>query len=217
MNTAIGYSMMPKSGSSHRSVFSWVCICVFVCVCRVYVRCALRRYIFSLSTEKPLGRGAFGKVMQASAFGIGNSTGCTTVAVKMLKGFHREIVTHSFHMLSWCENSLPKWQWMTVNDNDNEWQSWVMRFFAAPTEGATPSEHKALMTELKILNHIGHHLNVVNLLGACTRPGGMCFFLRSYMHKYAGKKKKKKFQTCWTSCQVGFISCKKKKRKKKKE
>lgn len=29
------------------------------------------------------------------------------------------------------------------------------------------------MTELKILNHIGHHLNVVNLLGACTKPGGL--------------------------------------------
>lgn len=29
------------------------------------------------------------------------------------------------------------------------------------------------MTELKILNHIGHHLNVVNLLGACTKPGGV--------------------------------------------
>lgn len=39
-------------------------------------------------------------------------------------------------------------------------------------EGATPSEHKALMTELKILIHIGQHLNVVNLLGACTKPGG---------------------------------------------
>lgn len=43
-----------------------------------------------------------------------------------------------------------------------------------PLEGATASEHKALMMELKILNHIGHHLNVVNLLGACTKPGGTC-------------------------------------------
>ncbi|KAK2859469.1 hypothetical protein Q5P01_004089 [Channa striata] len=76
-----------------------------------------------LKLGKPLGRGAFGKVMQASAFGIDNSTSCRTVAVKMLK------------------------------------------------EGATASEHKALMTELKILSHIGHHLNVVNLLGACTKPG----------------------------------------------
>lgn len=37
---------------------------------------------------------------------------------------------------------------------------------------ATSSEFKALMSELKILIHIGHHLNVVNLLGACTKPGG---------------------------------------------
>ncbi|XP_060755794.1 vascular endothelial growth factor receptor 1 isoform X1 [Neoarius graeffei] len=85
-----------------------------------------------LQLEKPLGRGAFGRVMQASAFGISNSTCCTTVAVKMLK------------------------------------------------EGATPSEHKALMTELKILNHIGHHLNVVNLLGACTKPGGPLMVIVEY-------------------------------------
>ncbi|KAM3860708.1 LOW QUALITY PROTEIN: vascular endothelial growth factor receptor 1 [Diretmus argenteus] len=85
-----------------------------------------------LKLEKPLGRGAFGKVMQASAFGIDTSTSCRTVAVKMLK------------------------------------------------EGATASEHKALMTELKILNHIGHHLNVVNLLGACTKPGGPLMVIVEY-------------------------------------
>ncbi|XP_054621079.1 vascular endothelial growth factor receptor 1 isoform X3 [Dunckerocampus dactyliophorus] len=77
-----------------------------------------------LKLGKNLGRGAFGKVVQASAFGIDNAFDCRTVAVKMLK------------------------------------------------EGATVSEHNALMTELKILNYIGHHLNVVNLLGACTEPGG---------------------------------------------
>ncbi|KAM4544345.1 vascular endothelial growth factor receptor 1 [Fundulus diaphanus] len=85
-----------------------------------------------LKLEKPLGRGAFGKVIQASAFGIDSSTGCRTVAVKMLK------------------------------------------------EGATASEHKALMTELKILNHIGNHLNVVNLLGACTKPGGPLMVIVEY-------------------------------------
>ncbi|XP_012671579.2 vascular endothelial growth factor receptor 1 isoform X1 [Clupea harengus] len=85
-----------------------------------------------LKLEKPLGQGAFGRVLQASAFGIGSSYGCTTVAVKMLK------------------------------------------------EGATPSEHKALMTELKIFNHIGHHLNVVNLLGACTKPGGPLMVIVEY-------------------------------------
>ncbi|KAM9337201.1 vascular endothelial growth factor receptor 1 [Symphorus nematophorus] len=85
-----------------------------------------------LKLGKPLGRGAFGKVMQASAFGIDSTSSCSTVAVKMLK------------------------------------------------EGATASEHKALMTELKILNHIGHHLNVVNLLGACTKPGGPLMVIVEY-------------------------------------
>ncbi|XP_037312209.2 vascular endothelial growth factor receptor 1 isoform X2 [Pungitius pungitius] len=85
-----------------------------------------------LKLGKPLGRGAFGKVMQAAAFGIENASSCSTVAVKMLK------------------------------------------------EGATDSEHKALMTELKILNHIGHHLNVVNLLGACTKLGGPLMVIVEY-------------------------------------
>lgn len=77
-----------------------------------------------LQLGKTLGHGAFGKVVEASAFGIDKFSTCKTVAVKMLKG------------------------------------------------GATSNERKALMSELKILIHIGHHLNVVNLLGACTKPGG---------------------------------------------
>ncbi|XP_069058305.1 vascular endothelial growth factor receptor 1 [Pleurodeles waltl] len=85
-----------------------------------------------LKLGKSLGRGAFGKVVQASAFGIKKSPTCKTVAVKMLK------------------------------------------------EGATASEYKALMTELKILIHIGHHLNVVNLLGACTRQGGPLMVIVEY-------------------------------------
>ncbi len=28
---------------------------------------------------------------------------------------------------------------------------------------------KALLSELKVLIHIGQHLNIVNLLGACTK------------------------------------------------
>ncbi|XP_069849955.1 vascular endothelial growth factor receptor 3 isoform X1 [Dipodomys merriami] len=77
-----------------------------------------------LHLGRVLGHGAFGKVVEASAFGISKGSSCDTVAVKMLK------------------------------------------------EGATASEHRALMSELKILIHIGNHLNVVNLLGACTKPSG---------------------------------------------
>lgn len=32
-------------------------------------------------------------------------------------------------------------------------------------------EKEALMSELKMLTHIGHHVNIVNLLGACTETG----------------------------------------------
>ncbi|XP_069842670.1 vascular endothelial growth factor receptor kdr-like [Dendropsophus ebraccatus] len=85
-----------------------------------------------LSLGKTLGHGAFGKVVEASAFGIDKSSTCKTVAVKMLK------------------------------------------------ECATNNECKALMSELKILIHIGHHLNVVNLLGACTKPGGPLMVIVEY-------------------------------------
>uniref|UniRef100_A0A8C6UFV0 receptor protein-tyrosine kinase n=1 Tax=Neogobius melanostomus TaxID=47308 RepID=A0A8C6UFV0_9GOBI len=85
-----------------------------------------------LKLGEPLGRGAFGQVVEAAAFGIEKATTCTTVAVKMLK------------------------------------------------EGATASEYRALMSELKILIHIGHYLNVVNLLGACTKPGGPLMVIVEY-------------------------------------
>lgn len=54
-----------------------------------------------LPPEKPLGCGAFGKVMQASAFGIGSAS-CSTVAVKMLKGLR----LHPQKCLSFVENAL---------------------------------------------------------------------------------------------------------------
>ncbi|XP_023694602.1 vascular endothelial growth factor receptor 3 isoform X3 [Paramormyrops kingsleyae] len=85
-----------------------------------------------LRLGKVLGHGAFGKVIEASAFGIARTNTLETVAVKMLK------------------------------------------------EGATASEHKALMSELKILIHIGNHLNVVNLLGACTKPNGPLMVIVEY-------------------------------------
>ncbi|CAB1324871.1 unnamed protein product, partial [Coregonus sp. 'balchen'] len=47
-------------------------------------------------------------------------------------------------------------------------------------EGACASEHKALMSELKILIHIGNHLNVVNLLGACTKPNAPLMVVVEY-------------------------------------
>ncbi|XP_072256668.1 macrophage colony-stimulating factor 1 receptor isoform X2 [Pyxicephalus adspersus] len=77
----------------------------------------------NLHFGKTLGAGAFGKVMEATAIGMGKDDFALKVAVKMLK------------------------------------------------PSAHADEKEALMSELKILSHLGHHQNIVNLLGACTCGG----------------------------------------------
>ncbi|XP_042534333.1 mast/stem cell growth factor receptor Kit isoform X1 [Dipodomys spectabilis] len=76
-----------------------------------------------LSFGKTLGAGAFGKVVEATAYGLIKSDAAMTVAVKMLKP--------SAHL----------------------------------------TEREALMSELKVLSYLGNHVNIVNLLGACTIGG----------------------------------------------
>lgn len=44
-------------------------------------------------------------------------------------------------------------------------------WFIHVTATARSSEKQALMSELKIMSHLGPHLNIVNLLGACTKGG----------------------------------------------
>lgn len=77
----------------------------------------------NLVLGRTLGSGAFGRVVEATAYGLTHSQSCTKVAVKMLKSTARR------------------------------------------------SETQALMSELKIMSHLGPHLNIVNLLGACTKHG----------------------------------------------
>ncbi|XP_061473342.1 macrophage colony-stimulating factor 1 receptor [Rhineura floridana] len=85
----------------------------------------------NLQFGKTLGAGAFGKVVEATAFGLGNEDSVLKVAVKMLKST------------------------------------------------AHTDEQEALMSELKIMSHLGHHENIVNLLGACTH-GGPVFVITEY-------------------------------------
>uniref|UniRef100_A0A7N8WK73 receptor protein-tyrosine kinase n=1 Tax=Mastacembelus armatus TaxID=205130 RepID=A0A7N8WK73_9TELE len=77
----------------------------------------------NLVLGRTLGSGAFGRVVEATAYGLTHSQSRTKVAVKMLKSTARR------------------------------------------------SETQALMSELKIMSHLGPHLNIVNLLGACTKHG----------------------------------------------
>ncbi|XP_069825231.1 platelet-derived growth factor receptor beta [Dendropsophus ebraccatus] len=106
---------------------------------------------------RTLGSGAFGRVVEATAHGLGHAQSTTKVAVKMLKSTARS------------------------------------------------SEKQALMSELKIMSHLGPHLNIVNLLAACTKGGPIyivteyCRYgdLVDYLHKnkhtflqyYADKRK----------------------------
>ncbi|XP_054833329.1 macrophage colony-stimulating factor 1 receptor isoform X2 [Eublepharis macularius] len=85
----------------------------------------------NLQFGKTLGAGAFGKVVEATAFGLGKEDSGLKVAVKMLKST------------------------------------------------AYSDEQEALMSELKIMSHLGHHENIVNLLGACTH-GGPIFVITEY-------------------------------------
>lgn len=122
----------------------------------------LSNFTFFATKGDPLGRGAFGQVVEAAAFGIEKITTCTTVAVKMLKGTSEE---------GWKETPICSVSWKTKWPG-KMWRQSSENALACAAEGATSSEYRALMSELKILIHIGHHLNVVNLLGACTKPGG---------------------------------------------
>ncbi|XP_066534365.1 receptor-type tyrosine-protein kinase FLT3 isoform X2 [Hoplias malabaricus] len=88
----------------------------------------------NLELGKELGSGAFGMVVQATAYGISKPGVSMQVAVKMLKDKHQAV------------------------------------------------EKEALMSELKMLSHIGHHANIVNLMGACTGSGPIYLIFQYCCH-----------------------------------
>ncbi|XP_062335616.1 receptor-type tyrosine-protein kinase FLT3 [Osmerus eperlanus] len=88
----------------------------------------------NLELGKELGSGAFGMVVQATAYGLSKPDVSLQVAVKMLKEKHQLV------------------------------------------------EKEALMSELKMLTHIGHHANIVNLLGACTNSGPIYLIFQYCCH-----------------------------------
>lgn len=65
----------------------------------------------------------------------------------------------------WCIGLVLKAQAIGVSGSDEP------TTVAVKTVKATADENhfKALITELKIMANLGKHMNIVNLLGACTR------------------------------------------------
>ncbi|XP_032428600.1 mast/stem cell growth factor receptor kita isoform X2 [Xiphophorus hellerii] len=105
----------------------------------------------NLRFGKTLGSGAFGKVVEATAYGLSNADSVMTVAVKMLKS------------------------------------------------SAHATEKEALMSELKVLSYLGNHINIVNLLGACT-VGGPTLVITEYccfgdLLNFL-RRKRESFSTC---------------------
>lgn len=97
-----------------------------------------------------LGSGAFGRVVEATVSDLLHSHSTTKVAIKMVKRRYLSVIIDIFisHLKSITE------------------VFWRVYLFSA-SSGAVQS----LMSELKVMVHLGPHLNVVNLLGACTRGG----------------------------------------------
>ncbi|KAG8504946.1 Mast/stem cell growth factor receptor Kit [Galemys pyrenaicus] len=110
-----------------------------------------------LSFGKTLGAGAFGKVVEATAYGLIKSDAAMTVAVKMLK---RKFLQPRVRT-SAC---------------------WTLHFAKSMfliSASAHLTEREALMSELKVLSYLGNHMNIVNLLGACT-VGGPTLVITEY-------------------------------------
>lgn len=103
---------------------------------------------------KTLGSGAFGKVVRATAYGLCSADTVTTVAVKMLK--------RKF------DSSLFLLSFMTF---ETLYRKVEATFIYVLLANAHNTEKEALMSELKVLSYLGNHVNIVNLLGACTIGG----------------------------------------------
>lgn len=85
MSSVNGWRTTPTSGSSLGTDWSWVRKGSNMQFYRSNFK-SKNTWRVSLTQGDPLGRGAFGQVVEAAAFGIEKATTCTTVAVKMLKG-----------------------------------------------------------------------------------------------------------------------------------
>jgi FMS-like tyrosine kinase 1 len=89
----------------------------------------------------------------------------------VLKHLGRQLGSGAFGRVLRGEASAPLFGASIDSDhraNESEPHSMTVVAVKMVKPAAELSQIRALMTELKILIHVGKHLNVVNLLGACT-------------------------------------------------
>ncbi|KAH7639531.1 vascular endothelial growth factor receptor kdr-like [Dermatophagoides farinae] len=92
-----------------------------------------------------LGQGAFGKVYKAIAYGL-----------------DQRYTSYAYNTMMMINKNNE----MNTENDENDCGTIVA--VKMLKNSATMEQLKALSIELKIMNYIGHHINIVNLLGACT-------------------------------------------------
>lgn len=179
-------------------------------------------WAFLCVAGRTLGSGAFGRVVEATAYGLSHSHSSMKVAVKMLKcktfnikpeqsphtsrcqtlGRQSHVAVRTESLLSFSRTARPVWGAAkgSIKQFGRNKLVWVCSFcsqclfflpvsllplpLSVPPATARRSETQALMSELKIMSHLGPHLNIVNLLAACTKHGGVKTLHQLYQSRF---------------------------------
>ena len=76
----------------------------------------------------------------------------------------------------------------------------LVYFCAAVSADATGRDYQDLVSELKIMIHVGQHKNIINLLGACTRGKRLMLIIEFAPHGSLAKflrKKREIYEPTW--------------------
>lgn len=143
--------------------------------------------IFSTNREDP-GCRRIWKSCWGHCLWNGKGRQCDACSCENVKRFGSTVALWVFFELSVTDLSWkigPNWE-VIVHMSKSDWLC-VKDIIFRPLKKnpvsaarAHSDEREALMSELKILSHLGHHQNIVNLLGACTYGGQRTQMKRKY-------------------------------------
>jgi serine/threonine protein kinase len=110
----------------------------------------------SLTIGHLIGKGAFGFVYQGLAKGINSDEKLTTVAIKTVRS-------------------------KLIIIEKNNIQSNI--FSSSKSDDATSDEIENLLKELSVMKMVGKHINIISLLGCCTKGGKISCLHSSFEKK----------------------------------